>query len=198
MARVTPRPRQHPHRGASIEQGAYDIGPNKTCCTSHQGCHTNDLHCTQGLFTPPPFTPALALPRRGGGNPLEPEYHAPWLRRRKKCWSQRCKWRPATWDAHHQCGSCSKSHGRQARQPTRWSGRKEPSAVVQVATGREIFSCEVSKIVRKTAKGICLWAAIWPTLYDSISTASAPEYCPSACLAAACATTAAVLSSVPV
>src|SRR5213592_3600574 len=140
-------PRQHPHRGTSVEQDAYDIGPNKTCCTSHQGCHTNDLH-------------------RGGGGPLEPEYHAPWLRRRKKCWSQRCKWRPATWDAHHQCGSCSQSHGRQARQANRRSGCTEPSVVIQAATGRDTFSCAASKIVRKTAKGICLWAAIWPTLYD--------------------------------
>ena len=35
--------------------------------------------------------------------------------------------------------SCSNSHGRQARQPTRRNGRKEPSAVVQAATGRDIF-----------------------------------------------------------
>src|SRR5712691_13052884 len=39
-------PGQHPHCSAGSEQGAYDIGPNKTGCTSHQGCHTNNLHFT--------------------------------------------------------------------------------------------------------------------------------------------------------
>src|SRR5205823_14342729 len=67
IVRVTPRPRQHPHRGASLEQGAYDIGPNKTCCTSHQGCHTNDLHVTYSFpspLAPSPGGKGFALRRR--------------------------------------------------------------------------------------------------------------------------------------
>src|SRR4030095_16017170 len=58
--------RQHPHRGASIEQYAYDIGPNKTCCTSHQGCHTNDLHCTHITMMYRIVGQHITLPGSGG------------------------------------------------------------------------------------------------------------------------------------